>query len=103
MNTSIHIPREAVAELCRRWKIVEFSIFGSVVRSDFDDESDIDVLVRFAADSRHTLFDLVRIQDELEMIFGRKVHVASRRAIEASRNPIRRDAILRSAQVVYAA
>jgi uncharacterized protein len=98
----IEIPREQIEEFCRRWKIVELSLFGSVLRDDFQPESDIDVLVSFAPDARRTLFDLVRIEDELADILGRKVDLVLKSGIERSENWIRRRAILESAQVVYA-
>ncbi len=46
---------------------------------------------------------MVHMQQELEDILGRDVDLVSRRAVEASRNYIRRKAILSSAEVVYAA
>lgn len=95
--------REKIAEFCRKWKIREFSLFGSVLREDFSDDSDIDVLVTFAGDARHTLFDLVDMEDELRELFGRQVDLVSRRGIESSRNAVRRNAILSSAEAIYAA
>jgi predicted nucleotidyltransferase len=97
----IELPREQIEEFCRRWKIVELSLFGSVLRDDFQPESDIDVLVSFAPDARRTLFDLVRIEDELADILGRKVDLVLKSGIERSENWIRRRAILESAQMVY--
>ena len=47
--------------------------------------------------------DMVRMQDELSRILRRRVDLVERTAVEASRNYIRRDAILRSAETVYAA
>jgi len=61
----------------------------------------VDVLVSFQPEARHTLFDMARMQEELERLFGRKVDLVSRRGIETSRNYIRRRAILESAEVVY--
>ncbi len=105
MKTSarIHIPNEKIADFCRKWKIRELSLFGSVLRDDFGPESDIDVLVTFIPEARHGLFALVRMQDELKGIFGRKVNLISRRGVEASRNYIRRKAILDSAEIIYEA
>ena len=99
----IEIPNEKIADFCHRWKITEFAIFGSALRNDFQHDSDIDVLVSFAPDATWGLFDHVAMQDELQAIFARKVDLISRRAIERSHNPIRRKAILTSAEVVYAA
>jgi len=98
----IEIPYEKIAEFCRRWKITELSLFGSVLRDDFGPDSDIDVVVKFREDAKHTLFDLVHMQNELKEIFGRDVDMISRRGIESSRNYIRRDAILNSAEAIYA-
>ncbi|MBI5141725.1 MAG: nucleotidyltransferase family protein [Nitrospirae bacterium] len=103
MTARIDIPMEALAEFCRRWRITELALFGSALRNDFGTESDIDVLISFHPDAAHGFFDMVRMQDELSEMFGRTVDLVSRRGIEASRNPIRRQAILDSAELVYAA
>lgn len=102
IETSIEIPKEKIAEFCRKWKIREFALFGSVLREDFRPDSDVDVLVAFSEEARHTLFDLVHMENELKEIFGREVDIVSRRGIEASRNYIRKNTILNSAEAVYA-
>jgi len=99
----IEMPRDRIADFCRRWKITEFALFGSVLRDDFDPESDVDVLVTFAEDARWSLFDLVGMQEELERLLGRSVDLVERRAIEKSENYIRRRHILSSAEPVYVA
>ena len=99
----INIPKEIIAEFCIKWKIREFAFFGSVLRDDFRPDSDIDILVTFSEDAKHTLFDLVHMEKELKDIFGREVDIVSRRGIESSRNYIRKNAILSSAEAVYAA
>jgi predicted nucleotidyltransferase len=103
MTVRIDIPHEAVETFCQRWQIVELALFGSVLREDFTSDSDVDVLVRFHPDARHTLFDMVYMQEELEGILHRKVDLVSRRGVEMSRNHLRRQAILESAEVVYGA
>ncbi len=103
MKTRIPLNREQIAEFCQRWKITEFALFGSVLRADFRPDSDVDVLVTFAPDAHWTLFDMVHMQNELGKILGRKVDLISRRGLEASRNYLRRDAILSSAEVVHVA
>jgi predicted nucleotidyltransferase len=97
------LPKDKIADFCRRWNIVEFSLFGSVLRSDFGPDSDIDILVDFAPDAAWTLLDHVEMQEELEQFLGRKVDLVSRRGIERSRNLLRRDTILCSSKVFYAA
>src|SRR3972149_2921826 len=96
----IEIPRDQVADFCRRWKITELAVFGSVLREDFRPDSDVDVLVTFAPEAKWSLFDHVDMEDELARILGRPVDLVSRRGIEKSRNPFRRRAILESAKVV---
>jgi hypothetical protein len=103
MKSHIDIPMEKVAYFCHRWQITELALFGSVLREDFRPESDVDVLVRFDPKARHTLFDMVHMQEDLQLILGRQVDLISRRGIEASRNYLRKNAILNSAEVVYAA
>jgi hypothetical protein len=95
------IDRRRVEAFCRRWKIAEFSPFGSVLRDDFSADSDVDVLVAFSPEARPSLFDMVKMQEELKVIFGREVDLVSRRGLETSRNPLRRRAILDSAEVIY--
>ncbi|GLI38518.1 nucleotidyltransferase family protein [Geobacter hydrogenophilus] len=99
----IPIPREKVIEFCQKWKITEFSLFGSVLRDDFRPDSDVDVLISFAPDAAWSLLDHVEMQDELQLIFGRKVDLVSRKGIERSRNELRRKAILESAEIFYEA
>ena len=94
---AIEIDKDKLRDFCRRWKITEFALFGSAVRPDeFRDDSDVDVLVSFAEDSRWTLFDLVDMKEELEALFGRNVDLLTRRGVEQSHNSIRRRAILSS-------
>ncbi len=92
------IPRQEIDAFCRRWKVAEFSLFGSVVREDFGPESDVDVLVRFRPDAGWSLFDLVDMQEELKGVFGREVHLVE---VEGLRNPYRRAEILRTREVIY--
>lgn len=99
----IDVPAEPIAAFCKRWKIAELALFGSVVREDFRPDSDVDVLVTFTPDAKWSLFDHVDMEDELARILGRQVDLVSRRGIERSRNASRRRAILESARVVHAA
>jgi len=103
MTQRIPFDRGAVAEYCHRWKIKELSFFGSVLRKDFRQDSDVDVLVSFEASADWGLFDHAMMQDELSQLLGRRVDLLTRRAVERSSNPIRRDAILKSAEVVHVA
>lgn len=88
-----------IAEFCQRWEIVEFALFGSVLRDDFRPDSDIDVLVTFASEHPLTLDDLLNMQEEIEALFGRKVDLVNKQYLK---NPYRRHEILRTHQVLYA-
>ena len=103
MTARIEVPAEGIVAFCERWRVSELALFGSVVRDDFDPESDVDVLVSFDLGARHTLFYIVRMETGLSGVFGRRVDLVTRAALEGSRNYVRRKAILESAQVVYAA
>ena len=96
MSPRIPIPQDAIADFCRRWQVTEFALFGSVLRDDFGPDSDVDVLVAFSPDAKHSLFDLVRMEDELRTIFGRRVDLVTRRAVERTTNEWRRQSILAS-------
>jgi len=102
VNGALDLSDEAVEAFCRKWKIQEFALFGSVLRDDFGPDSDVDVLVSFQPDTEWDLSDVVDMQHELATIFGRKVDLFDREAVEQSRNPFRRRAILRNTRVVYA-
>ena len=93
-NMQIDVPMDKIREFCRRWKILGFCLFGSVLRDDFRPDSDVDVLVDFAGDARWGLFDLCRMEEELEAIFGRRAELITRRSVEESPNSIRRKHIL---------
>lgn len=94
------IPRKKIAEFCKRWSITEFSIFGSVLREDFRPDSDIDVLISIDPDAQIGLLEIAQMQIELENLFKRSVDLVEK---EGLRNPSRRDEILSTAQVIYAA
>ena len=99
----IDVPEGQLLEFCHRWNVIEFALFGSVLRTDFQPDSDIDVLVTFASDTHWSLFDLVTIQNELESVLGSKVGLVERSALERSENYIRRKAILEHMEIIYAA
>ncbi len=102
-NFAVEIPYAAVADFCQRWKISEFALFGSVFSDRLDPPHDVDVLVSFAPAAEWDIFDAVQMEEELSGLFGRPVDLVTRRAIEASDNRIRRQAILNSAVPIYVA
>ena len=99
----LEISMGKLAEFCRRWKITEFALFGSVLRDDFRPDSDIDVLVPFAPDVVWRFYDLVSMKEALETIFGRSVDLVEKRLVEHSENNIRREHMLNHLETVYVA
>jgi len=75
----IDLPRELIADFCRRHHIRRLALFGSVLRDDFGPDSDVDVLVEFEPDERYTYFTLAQIEEDLAGLLGRKVDVHVRK------------------------
>lgn len=103
LGTRLPALPEEVANWCERWGVCEIALFGSVLREDFGPHSDVDVLVTFAPGPTPGLFGIVRMERELAQLFGRRVDVLIRSAVENSRNRIRRRAILHAARVIHEA
>ena len=78
MSLHFEIEHERVAELCRRNPIRRLAFFGSVLRDDFGPRSDVDVLVELTPEAQVTLLDMVRMQDELSAIIGRRVDLRTK-------------------------
>jgi uncharacterized protein len=95
------VPDSEIARFCQRWHIRELALFGSVLRSDFGPDSDVDVLVTFSPEADWGLFDHVQMQQELQSIFHCKVDLISSRALERSRNWLLRREILGTATPLF--
>jgi uncharacterized protein len=100
---AIDLPMKEITEFCDRWQIVEFSLFGSVLRDDFRPDSDVDVMVEFAPDTHPTFTTLDQMEEDLQQIFHRDIDLITRQGIETTRNYLRRQEILSSAQIIYVA
>ena len=103
MPVHLQIDHGQLRDLCIRWGVQEVAVFGSALREDFRPESDLDLLVTFQPGRTPSLFGLAELAEELEALVGRPVDVLTRPAVESSRNPYRREEILRTAEVLYAA
>jgi len=97
MNKNLFIPKDKIADFCRRYHICRLSIFGSALRDDFAPDSDVDVLVEF--DTGHepgfAFFDL---QDKLSELLGRKADLHTPGFLSR----YFRDKVLNEAEVQYA-
>jgi predicted nucleotidyltransferase len=99
----LKLDRATLASFCRKWRVAELALFGSVLRDDFGESSDVDVLVTFQDGSTPRFWELLDMQEELKALVGREVDLVKRVVIETSENYIRREDILSTAQVIYAA
>ena len=97
---NVQVPQDRIEAFCRKWKIREFALFGSVLRDDFRPDSDVDVLVTFDPDADHSFGDWLDMQDELAEMFGRKVDMVRKELIE---NRFIRRHIMNNHQILYAA
>lgn len=96
---------EEIAIFCTKWHIAELALFGSVLRDDFrvagENPSDIDWLYVFSQEANYSLFDLVNIREDLASLCQRRVDLVSKKAIQSSRNWLRRQEILDSRVIIY--
>ena len=99
MNNRIILPKEQIADFCRRRHIRRLAIFGSALRSDFNESSDIDILVEFEPEHSPGLFGMARMERELSALLGgRKVDL--RTPEDLSR--YFRQEVLNEAEIQYA-
>jgi predicted nucleotidyltransferase len=98
MNAKANVPKNEVAEFCRRNHIRRLAFFGSVLRDDFGPESDVDVLVEF--EPGHTPgLAFFAMQRELSEILGRKADLNTTMDL----SPYFRQEVLDEAEVLYVA
>ena len=95
----IQIPRDKIADFCRRNKIRKLALFGSFLRDDFGPDSDVDVLVELKPDAGVGFFKLFDMEAELsEMLGGRRVEINTPNSL----SKYFRDEVLAEAETVYA-
>jgi predicted nucleotidyltransferase len=94
----LHIVEEDIIKFCQKWRIIEFGVFGSVIRDDFRDDSDVDILVTFAPEVKPKLLDRLDMQEEIETLFGRPVDIVQKSLLK---NPYLRAEVLSSCLMIY--
>ena len=95
------LPLKQIEAFCRKYGIAEFSLFGSILRDDFAPGSDVDVLVTLEPGRTMTPESYLDMRDELSAMFdGREVDLVQKRLLT---NPFRRQEILATRRVLYAA
>jgi predicted nucleotidyltransferase len=97
VRPKIDIPRDRLAELCRRHRIHRLAFFGSVLRDDFGPSSDVDMLVEFEP-GYSPGWDIIHVEEDFSRLFGgRKVDMLNPKYI----NRRLKDRILGSAVTQY--
>jgi predicted nucleotidyltransferase len=95
------IDLDAIFHFCKKHHVRSLALFGSILRDDFDEKSDVDVLVDLDG-HRLRFHEECRMLDELEIIFGRKVDMVQAESLASPKmNPHRRASIATTAKVVY--
>jgi len=88
-----------IEKVCRKLPVKRLGLFGSALRGDFSDKSDIDVLVLFDTDEKIDLFDkYFELKENLEEIFRRNVDLLVDRNFK---NPVLKESIERTRTIVY--
>jgi uncharacterized protein len=100
---TIEISNEKLEALCIKWRIRRLALFGSARSGQLGPESDIDLLADFDPGEQWSLMDLAHAEAEFANVFGRRVDLVDKHSLQRSPNWIRRDAILGSAEEIYAA
>jgi predicted nucleotidyltransferase len=101
MHQNFHVSYDALGEACRRWGVEKVKLFGSVLRDDFSEKSDIDLLLEFKPDVVHSLFEYDRMRDDFRRAFDREVDIVNLQGLLSSRNELRKRNIISSAQDFY--
>ena len=94
----INISQKKLETFCQHYQVRRIALFGSVLRDDFQEESDVDVLVQFEPDARVSFMTLGKMKRELSALFQRPVDLIPQDGLK----PVIREEILSTAQVVYA-
>jgi predicted nucleotidyltransferase len=100
IRAGLELDEGALRAFCERHGITRLAAFGSVLRDDFNDDSDVDVLVEFHPDSVPGLLSLAAMESELgDLLGGREVEL--RTYEDLSR--YFRDRVRADARLLYAA
>ena len=98
MRANIIVPTQKIDEFCLKNHVRRLAFFGSVLRDDFSNESDIDILVEFDPDHVPGLA-FFSMEAELSEILGRKVELHT----PAFLSPYFRDKVLAESEIQYVA
>jgi uncharacterized protein len=99
----IELDSEAIRAFCKKWKVRELFLFGSILRDDFRRDSDVDLMFELEEGVKLTLDAMLNMESELAGLLGRRVDLVPRSSVEQSDNYIKRRSILNSAERIVGA
>jgi predicted nucleotidyltransferase len=77
--------RQAIAKLCSRHGVLRLEAFGSILRSDFDTDSDVDIVVEFEPTAAGSFENFLSLKESLETLLERSVDLVELHAIRNRR------------------
>lgn len=99
-KNGIKISQKDIRIIAEKYNIKEIAAFGSSIRDDFHSDNDIDLLIEFYNSENISLYDIIDIQVYFEKLMHRSVDIVEPAGL---RNPYRREAILKTKEILYAA
>ena len=97
-KNGLYLNPDDVERICKQYRIIELSIFGSSLRDDFREDSDVDILVSFIKKVGHSLFNFMDAEQEFERLLNREIDLVE---IESLKYPERRANILLTREIIY--
>ncbi|WP_017295184.1 nucleotidyltransferase family protein [Geminocystis herdmanii] len=97
----LQISLNQIFDICQQWNIKEMALFGSVLRDDFNNESDVDFLISFQPNTPQGLLTISKLKSQLESLLNYPVDIAIKDSLNDNDNWIRSKEILTTAQTIY--
>ncbi|AUC62555.1 toxin-antitoxin system antidote component (plasmid) [Cyanobacterium sp. HL-69] len=88
-------------DICQQYNIKEMALFGSILRDDFNNKSDIDFLISFQPNTPQGLLTISKLKSHLESLLNYPVDITIKDSLKDGDNWIRRNEILNTAQTIY--
>jgi len=98
---NLSVNPQTLTSFSKKYHISAIWVFGSTLRDEVTNDSDIDLVVEFTFDAKPTLLTLASMEADLEKIYNRKVDLITRGAIDEFMNPILKQEVLSTMVQVY--
>ncbi|WP_373480082.1 nucleotidyltransferase family protein [Geminocystis sp.] len=103
IDSSLEISEDIIIKFCQRFKIQQLAVFGSILRDDFNVDSDIDFLITLSSDVKLNLTFFQLMETDLKNLVNRDIDIIFKDNLKRSSNWIRKKEILTTAEVIYEA